>query len=161
MFFSTIDEAMSRENRLKGYVHESMFFNPWHDRSTHTVQVGDKLLTQTDRGLTWLMVLEGDSVAGAKFKDVVSTRPDIKSIATPMKFEFDKTGIHNCNAYFDWGALGMGFGQMSFYQDQETGDIVFDTEMMGPETTRLMLHQFVDYIVDNGVSDDWKRKEDA
>jgi len=49
---------------------------------------------------------------------------------------------------------------MSFHQDQETGNIIFDTEMMGPETTRIMLHRFVDYIVDNGVSDDWKRMEE-
>lgn len=107
MVFSTIDEAMSRENRLKGYVHESMFFNPWHERSTYKIQVGDKLLTQTDRGFTWLPVVEGDVIAGADFKKVVAERSDIKSIATPMKFEFDREGIHECGAYFDWGALGL------------------------------------------------------
>lgn len=161
MFFDTLDQAFERENRLKGYVHESMFFNPSHERSKYVVQEGDLLLIQiTDSGrVGWVKATEE---VGKPYKELIVERPAIKSIATPMKFEFDKEGIFSCGAYFNWGAMGMGFGQMSFHKDKETGDIVFDTEMMGPETTRLMLHQFVDYIVDNGISDDWEgMKKDA
>lgn len=157
MFFDSIGEAFERKNRLNGYVHESMFFNPVSERSSYKVREGDLLLVtiETSGRCGWMKATDE---VGQVYKELIQERKSIKSIATPMVFEFSDDGIHSAGAYFNWGAMGMGFGQMSFHLDKEVGKVRFDTEMMGPETTRRMLHQFVDYIVDNGVSDDWDRR---
>lgn len=50
------------------------------------------------------------------------------------------------NAYFGWGWKGCGFGQLSF--SVKDGQWSCDTEMMGPDSTRKLLHAFADYVAD-------------
>lgn len=141
------------------YVTESMFFNPRRDKAVYLIRAGDKILTKTRLGLTWLTIVEGDAAIGVNFKELLKTDENIKMLAIPLKFEFGDESIFSLKGYFSWSALGSGFGQMSFGRSEEDGKIHFDTEMMGPETTRKMLHDLVDYIVDNGVSDDWNPRD--
>ncbi len=55
-------------------------------------------------------------------------------------------GVHSGNAYFDWQWTGCGFGQLSF--SVKDGKWSCDTEMMGPASTRKLLHAFADYVAD-------------
>lgn len=57
--------------------------------------------------------------------------------------------VHNSTVYFDWSWQGCGFGQLSFSFDSATGKWSCDTESMGPESTRQLLHAFADYVADN------------
>jgi hypothetical protein len=50
------------------------------------------------------------------------------------------------NAYFNWSWKGCGFGQLSF--SFEDGKWSCSTEMMGPESTRKLLHAFADHVAD-------------
>lgn len=145
-----------------GYVTESMFFNPRHPEDEYLIKAGDKVLSRTRFGLTWQIIVEGDTAIGKDFKELLKTNPEILLLAIPTKYEFGDDSIYKMSGYFGWGAMGMGFGQLSFYRDEETGKIIFDTECMGPETTRKIMHDLVDFMVDNGVSADWdRRKSDA
>jgi hypothetical protein len=145
----------------KGYVMESMFFNPRRAEAKYLVQAGDMLLVKTRVGAAWVKVEEGSDAVGEDFKDLIDMDETIQLIAIPQRYEFEDTSLYNMHGYFGWSCLGMGFGQMSFKLNEETGKVEFDTEMMGRETTRKVLHDLVDFMVDNGVSDDWERKEQA
>lgn len=59
------------------------------------------------------------------------------------------TAVHSGGAYFDWSWKGCGFGQMSFDYDSEKKEWTGDTECMGPESTRKLLHAFADHVADN------------
>lgn len=70
------------------------------------------------------------------------------------------TGVHGAQAYFNWSWKGCGFGQLTFsYQD---GEWSCDTEMMGPESTRKLLHAFADHVADNlkPIIEEERRLED-
>lgn len=143
-----------------GYVMESMFFNPRHPEAKYLIKAGDKILAKRYGLLpAWYVITADDTAVGVDFKELVERDKTVLLLAIPQKYEFDETGIHSLNGYFDWSCLGMGFGQMSFSLNAETGKVEFDTEMMGPETTRKIMHDFVDFLIDNGVSSDWDRKE--
>jgi hypothetical protein len=142
-----------------GYVGESMFFNPRKETATYLVTKDDLLLVENQLIHECEWTSADWTVVGMEFKDVLKLYPNVKSIAIPMKFEFDTQDIHYLTAHFDWNCLGIGFGQMSFEKIGVNEPLTFDTECMGRETTRKMLHDFVDFIVDNGISDDWKSKE--
>lgn len=58
-------------------------------------------------------------------------------------------GLHSGSAYFDWGWKGIGFGQLSFNYDRETGKLACMNECMGRESVRQLLHAMADYIADN------------
>lgn len=151
--FDNIQEVFNRENRLVGYVFESMFFNPRSEKATYIVTDTDLLLIETDGKFQWRAPTEKQ--LGREIKQLMNEDTTVKSVAAKLQFEFDSDSIFHLNAYFNWSALGMGFGQMSFGRDKDTGQVVFNTEMLGKNTTRLMLHQLVDYLVDTGTSDDW------
>lgn len=142
-----------------GYVMESMFFNPRRPDAEYLIKAGDKVLTKTRLGLTWQTIVEGDPAIGKDFKELLKTEPEIQLLAIPQKYEFSDNSIYKMSGYFGWSAMGMGFGQLSFGRNEETGQIEFDTEHMGPETTRKILHDLVDYMVDNGVSSDWNPRD--
>lgn len=59
------------------------------------------------------------------------------------------TAVHDAHVYFDWSWTGCGFGQLTFSYDASTGQWSCDTEMMGPESTRKLLHAFADHVADN------------
>lgn len=153
--YKSLEDARARCNRTPGFVHTSMFFNPFREGTVYLVKETDLLLFAMDtEGYFW--GAPAQSAVGRDIKDVMKDNPNIKDIQIPIEYRFSGDGIHNLSAYFDWGALGMGFGQMSFELNKDTGQVEFDTENTTRETTRAMLHQFVDYIIDNGVSDDWE-----
>lgn len=57
--------------------------------------------------------------------------------------------VYAANAYFDWYWKGCGCGQLRFGYNPDTNKWWADTEMMGPESTRKLLHAFADYVADN------------
>lgn len=67
--------------------------------------------------------------------------PEVKRIRRPKC-----TDVHSAGAYFDWSWEGCGFGQLSF--SCKDGVWSCDTEMMGPESTRKLLHAFADHVAD-------------
>lgn len=160
--YQSIVQALDRKNRIPGYVYPSPFFDPLserHQTAPYIVREGDKLLLRTLREqgfgtapptLEYRWV-DAKQVVGQEYRKVVEDSPDVVALITPLKFEFHT--IRNLNAYFDWGAEGKGFGQLSFYGQGDT--VNFDTELLDRETVRCMLHQFVDHIIDTGRSDDW------
>lgn len=156
--FATGQDAYDYMKGHVSYVMESMFFNPRRDNVQYAVQPHDLLMVKTENDtFRWIPAENfGSLVVGVEFKDVVEEFEAIKTVAVPKVYNFSAEDIHALKAYFNWSALGVGFGQMSFGLNEETGVVEFDTEMFGREKTRHMLHQFVDFIVDNGVSDDWR-----
>lgn len=160
--YQSIDQALDRKNRIPGYVYPSPFFDPLserHQTAPYIVREGDKLLLRSlrEQGFgtapptieyRWV---DAKQVVGQEYRKVVEDSPAVVALITPLKFEFHT--IRNLNAYFDWGAEGKGFGQLSFYGQGDT--VNFDTELLDRETVRCMLHQFVDHIIDTGRSDDW------
>lgn len=74
--------------------------------------------------------------------------------------------VHRGGAYFDWQWKGCGFGQFSFHYDLDKGWSC-DNEMMGPESTRRLLHAFADHVADNLTPlivqerKDWEAKSTA
>ena len=160
--FATSQEAYDYIRTQVGYVAESMFFDPRRKNAQYDVKSTDLLLVKTEIDTyRWIPAENfGCLVVGHEFKDVLAEFKAIVAIAIPRVYEFSMDGIHNLSAYFDWCAVGSGFGQMSFGYDREEGHVTFDTEMLGPENTRLMLHQLVDFLVDNGVSSDWRPRND-
>lgn len=144
-----------------GYVGESMFFAPRRPQTPYTVKQNDLLLVEmSDGSFGWSAPTSFEY--NRLFVDLVGDEQrwplgsKVVSIATPLKFEFDDNCIHSMNGYFSWCATGVGFGQMSFSLNKETGKVEFDTELMSKEATRRALHDLVDYMIDNGVSGDWR-----
>lgn len=156
--YKTLADVYARENRTPGFARTSMFFNPFREGAVYLVKETDQLLFQTDTD-EYFWSWPAQSAIGRDIKDIMAENADIKDIQIPVEYNFSSDGIHSAGAYFDWGALGMGFGQMSFSLNKDTGKVEFDTECMGRESTRAMLHQFVDFIIDNGVSDDWNPRD--
>ncbi len=154
--YKSIQDVFAKENKQAKYLYENLFFNPSNEKSTYLIKEEDLLLHENIDG-TFRWTPAPSYTVGILYRLVIKQHTRFKAIATPVKFEFDIEDIYSCSAYFGWGALGLGHGQMSFHKNKEDGQIEFDTEMMGKETTRLMLHQFVDFIVDNGTSSDWKK----
>lgn len=152
--YKTLDEVYARKNRTPGFAQTGMFFNPFREGAEYLVKATDQLLYHTDtEGYFWAP--PAPSAVGRNIKNVMEENPGIKDIQIPIEYCFSDDSIHSASAYFSWSAMGMGFGQMSFRLNKDTGKVEFDTECIGRETTRAMLHQFVDFIVDNGVSEDW------
>ncbi len=136
------------------YVIEGMFFNPRSARSTYLVKSEDKYLMVNLLGsYVWCDAPTSD--VGRLFKDILVERSDIILLAIPLKFKFNNNSIHNALVCFDWSALGFGFGQLSFGINRELQKVEFGTESIDPDTTRKILHDFVDFIIDNGYSEDW------
>lgn len=73
----------------------------------------------------------------------------IKEITTP-----EIGSVFSGQAYFDWGWKNMGFGQLSFHVNQDTGKVYIGNECMNRETVRSILHAFADYVADNGIMED-------
>lgn len=55
--------------------------------------------------------------------------------------------VHSAGAYFTWGWKRCGFGELSF--GVKDGKWHCDTECMGPESVRKLLHAFADHVADN------------
>lgn len=70
---------------------------------------------------------------------------------TIAQIEIDNIFWANC--YFDWGAEGFGFGQLSFAKD-DAGTIICANECMSREKVRQILHAFADKIADTMVLED-------
>ena len=77
----------------------------------------------------------------------------VTEIEGPFK-PIEIAGIHNANAYFDWGWTGRGFGQLSFSFNRETGKITCNNECMSRESVRELLRAFADHIADNCILED-------
>jgi len=58
------------------------------------------------------------------------------------------TSAWQANGNFSWEWTGCGFGGLSFGYDSEKKEWFCDTECMGPESTRMLLHAFADYVAD-------------
>lgn len=63
-------------------------------------------------------------------------------------------GIHQGNAYFDWGWKGCGHGQLSFTFDPEGDKITCMNECMGRDSVRKILHAFADFVADRVILED-------
>lgn len=59
--------------------------------------------------------------------------------------------LFSANAYFGWGMKGVGFGQLSFSLDRETGRLSCMNECMSRERVRALLHAFADHVADNVI----------
>ncbi len=59
--------------------------------------------------------------------------------------------LFSANAYFGWGMKGVGFGQLSFSLDRETGRLSCMNECMSRERVRALLHALADHIADNVI----------
>jgi len=57
--------------------------------------------------------------------------------------------VFSGGAYFNWGAVGIGFGQLSFSVDPSTQKVSCMNECMNRESVRKILHAFADHIADN------------
>lgn len=62
--------------------------------------------------------------------------------------------IHNANVYFDWGWDQIGFGQLSFSVNKETGEIRCMNECMSRSAVRKLLRAFTDHIADTCILED-------
>lgn len=72
---------------------------------------------------------------------------EMQAIVREMDKHFPTVdAAHSAGAYFDWCWQGCGFGQLSF--GVKDGVWHCDTECMGPESTRKLLHAFADYVAD-------------
>ena len=71
------------------------------------------------------------------------------------------TAVHFADAYFDWSWKGCGYGQLSF--SIKDGVWSCETECMGPEATRKLLHAFADHVADQlePILDAERRQGDA
>lgn len=73
-----------------------------------------------------------------------------------MSIEDDKpvvTHIHNADMYVDWDWKGLGFGQLSFYIEED-GKIHVMNEYMTRDSVRKILHAMADYVADHAVLTD-------
>lgn len=76
------------------------------------------------------------------------------------KFVMDKypptiSGLYEGNAYFGWNWTGCGFGQMTMRFDKGEPKIIVDSENMGREYVRTLLHSLADYIADRAIIVDY------
>ncbi len=62
--------------------------------------------------------------------------------------------VHNANAYFDWAWKDVGFGQLSFSYNRETGEVRCMNECMPRSAVRQLLHAFADHVADNCILED-------
>lgn len=151
--YTSVAEAFWCPNPIEGYIAEGHMFNPRRETVSYIVKNADVVLLENREGeFQWCMAPA--YLVGLEYKEALELYPQLKALAIPLVFEFDADSVFSCGAYFGWGAQGFGFGQMSFSK-QENGDIEFCTEGLKKETTRLMLHQFVDYLIDHGVCNAW------
>lgn len=53
-----------------------------------------------------------------------------------------------CSLYLNWSWKACGFGQFSLSISPETGEICCDSEGMGRESVRMILHAMADHLAD-------------
>ena len=63
--------------------------------------------------------------------------------------------VFRSSVYFDWVWKHCGFGQLSWYID-ENGSIQMSNEGMNRERIRKILHSYADYVADNAVLEDYQ-----
>lgn len=153
--FETEQDAYAHMLDNVSYVTESLFFNPRREGTKYLIEIFDYLMVRLEEGgVGWVLALDfNPEVIGMEFKEVLAKFDTVLSIAVPKTYTFSENGFHALNAYFNWKALGMGFGQLSMYWDPESKVLEFNTEGMSKETTRHLLHQWVDHLVGIGKFD--------
>lgn len=77
------------------------------------------------------------------FKNTAEERRKLREANPPVC-----DNAYAANAYFDWYWDGCGCGQLRFGYNPDTNEWWADTEMMGPESTRKLLHAFADFVAD-------------
>lgn len=92
-----------------------------------------------------------DSIKGKSFFQLTQEERQFIMYNNPPHI----TGLYECNSYFGWDWKGCGFGQMTLRFDKGAMKIIVDSENMGRESVRKMLHSLADYIADRAVIVDY------
>lgn len=71
--------------------------------------------------------------------------------------DIEINGVYDAAAYFGWGADCIGFGQMSFSLDKDSGKFKCMNECMSKEFVRKTLHSLADHIADNVILEDERK----
>jgi len=92
-----------------------------------------------------------NSIKGKSFFDLTKEERKFVMDSNPPTIG----ALYEGNAYFGWNWTGCGFGQMTMRLDKEASKIIVDSENMGRESVRKLLHSMADYIADRAVIVDY------
>jgi hypothetical protein len=92
-----------------------------------------------------------DSIKGKSFFELTKEERKFVMDTNPPTI----SGLYEGNAYFGWNWTGCGFGQMTLRLDKGAMKIIVDSENMGRESVRKLLHSLADYIADRAIIVDY------
>lgn len=124
--------------------------------------MADKLEVVVARGRVWIkrghrsFMLGYDDEEPAAVENYARMLREVLGVPSKLRPPFDNPiAIEHIffGAYFNWSQPGVGFGQLSFNQDDKTG-LTCMNETMDREWIRHALYALADHVADNAKLED-------